>query len=158
MTADAASAQAARSTKRETGGAAGEASVAPAPRFEQIYDVSREDIDRMGHVNNVVYLRWVQDIAVAHWMARATPEQIASILWVVVRHEIDYLRQAFDGERLAARTWVGRATAATYERHTEIARVEDDKIIVRARSVWCPVDAVTKRPRRVDAELRARFE
>ncbi len=92
------------------------------------------------------------------WMAKASAEQIASILWVVVRHEIDYLRPAFPGEQLTAHTWVGAATAATYERLTEIVRVSDEKVIARARSVWCPVNAQTKRPRRVDAEMRARFE
>jgi len=112
----------------------------------------------MGYVNNVVYAQWVQDVAVKHWMAKASAEQIASVLWVVVRHEIDYLRPAYPDEKLIAHTWVGAATAATYERLTEIVRASDDKVIARARSVWCPVNAETKRPRRVDAAMRVRFE
>ncbi len=127
-------------------------------RFAHGFTVEASDIDVMGHVNNVVYVQWIQDVAVKHWMARASAEQIASVLWVVVRHEIDYLRPAFLGDTLIAHTWVGAATAATYERFTEIARSDNEKIIVRARSVWCPVNAETKRPRRVDAEMRARFE
>jgi len=127
-------------------------------KFAHSFTVEGSDIDVMGHVNNVVYVRWIQETAVKHWMTRASAEQIASILWVVVRHEIDYLRPAFLGDNLIAHTWVGAATAATYERFTEITRAGDDKTIVRARSVWCPVNAETKRPRRVDAEMRARFE
>ena len=127
-------------------------------KFAHDFTVEANDIDVMGHVNNVVYVQWIQDVAAKHWMARASVEQIADVRWVVVRHEIDYLRPAFLGEHLIAHTWVGAATAATYERFTEIARSGDEKIIVRARSVWCPVNAETKRPRRVDAEMRARFE
>ena len=129
-----------------------------AVKFAHTFTVEAGDIDVMGHVNNVVYVRWIQEVAVKHWMAKASAEQIASVLWVVVRHEIDYLRPAFLGDNLIAHTWVGAATAATYERFTEITRAGDDKTIVRARSVWCPVNAETKRPRRVDAEMRARFE
>ncbi|MCP9494431.1 MAG: acyl-CoA thioesterase [Pyrinomonadaceae bacterium MAG19_C2-C3] len=127
-------------------------------KFAHGFIVEARDIDVMGHVNNVVYVQWIQDVAVKHWMAKASVEQIASVLWVVVRHEIDYLRLAFLGDTLTAHTWVGAATAATYERFTEIVRPDDDRIIVRARSVWCPVNAETKRPRRVDAAMRARFE
>lgn len=127
-------------------------------KFAHGFTVEANDIDVMGHVNNVVYVQWIQDVAVKHWLARASVELITNVQWVVVRHEIDYLRPAFLGEHLIAHTWVGAATAATYERFTEIARSGDDKIIVRARSVWCPVNAETKRPRRVDAEMRARFE
>src|SRR5438105_2966053 len=69
--------------------------------FELPISVQPEDIDTMGHVNNIVYLRWVQDAATAHWMAAATEEQKAEYAWVVVRHEIDYLRPAVLGDELA---------------------------------------------------------
>jgi len=96
-----------------------------AVKFAHTFTVEAGDIDVMGHVNNVVYVRWIQEVAVKHWMAKASAEQIASVLWVVVRHEIDYLRPAFPGEQLTAHTWVGAATAVTYERLTEIVRVRD---------------------------------
>ncbi len=128
------------------------------PRFEHRFAVEAKDIDRMGHVNNIVYVRWIQDMAVKHWRVRATDEQQAKVLWVVVRHEIDYLRAAVEGDEIVARTWVGSATRTTYERLTEIERAADKKLLVKARSVWCAVDAATKRPIRADAALRARFE
>ena len=117
--------------------------------------VAPEDIDVMGHVNNVVYVRWVQDVAVAHWQAGATREQQNAIAWVVVRHEIDYKRPAMPGDTVVARTWVGTATAQTFERHTEILR--NGKVLVRARTLWCPVDIRSGRPLRVPQQVRDRF-
>ena len=75
--------------------------------FELAIAVEPADIDQLGHVNNVVYLRWVQEAAVAHWTAIAPATDQAKLLWVVVRHEIDYKQAAFLGDRIIARTWVG---------------------------------------------------
>ena len=79
-------------------------------RFEMRITIDPGDIDQMGHVNNVVYLRWVQDVAVAHWLAAAPTVDLDKLLWVVIRHEIDYKQPAFLGDEIIARTWVGTAT------------------------------------------------
>ena len=126
--------------------------------FECPVAVSEDDIDVNGHVNNVVYLRWVQDAAAAHWLAVSDPAQAARLAWVVLRHEIDYLRPAFLTDDLRARTWVGGTSAATFERHVEIVRAGDGQAAARARTVWCMLDAGSGRPRRIDARLRALFE
>src|SRR5512137_2825740 len=60
-------------------------------RYERAFPVEAGDIDQLGHVSSTVYLRWVQDMAIAHWSAAATAEQQAGLIWVVVRHEIDYV-------------------------------------------------------------------
>jgi acyl-CoA thioester hydrolase len=125
--------------------------------FELPIQVQPADIDRLGHVNNVVYLRWVQDAAVAHWRTAATPDQQAEVLWVVVRHEIDYKLAARAGEDLVAQTWVGTATGRRFDRHTEIRRAGDGRLLARARTVWCPIDPRTGRPAEVAPEVRARF-
>ncbi len=125
--------------------------------FEQSLTVAAGDIDGVGHVNNVVYLRWMQQAATAHWELVASPALRATVHWVVIRHEIDYKAPAFEGERLVVRTRVGRATAATWERHTEVRMVEGDKLLVRCRSVYVALDPATSRPRRVDTELMAPF-
>ena len=114
------------------------------------------DIDDLGHVNNVVYVRWVQDAALSHWRALATPTEMAEIAWVVVRHEIDYVRAVQRGERVILRTWVGEATKTTFERHTEIVRSANGQLLARARTLWCPVDPRTGRLRRIEPDLRAR--
>jgi acyl-CoA thioester hydrolase len=116
-----------------------------------------EDIDTLDHVNNIVYLRWVQEAATAHWNAGATDEQKAEYVWVVVRHEIDYLRPAMPGDALEARTYVGELSGAKFDRHVEIWRTTDSQLLARARSVWVALDARTGRPRRVPEELRLRF-
>ena len=71
--------------------------------FELAVAVKPEDIDELGHVNNVSYLRWVQDVAVAHWRSAAPAEDQAKLAWVVVRHEIDYKQAAFLGDEIVAR-------------------------------------------------------
>jgi acyl-CoA thioester hydrolase len=126
-------------------------------RFELTFDVAQEDIDRLGHVNNVVYLRWIQDVAARHWLTTVGEEETRGTVWVVVRHEIDYVQPAGPGDRVIARTWVGEARGATWDRHTEIVRASDGQVLARARSVWCPLNAETRRPRRLSPELRAGF-
>ena len=125
--------------------------------FELPIQVQPSDIDELGHVNNVVYLRWVQDAAVAHWRSAATPQQVAEVLWVVVRHEIDYKHPARRDDALVARTWVGAATPRTFERHTEILRGADRRVLARARTLWVPVAPDTLRPMHVGDEVRERF-
>jgi acyl-CoA thioester hydrolase len=126
-------------------------------RFQIILDVQPADIDELDHVNNAVYLRWVQEVAVAHWRAVVPPETQAATLWVVLRHEIDYKAAAVMGDQLLIETWVGTASKISFERHTEIFRAADRQLIVRARTLWCPIDPATKRPKRIDPEVRALF-
>jgi acyl-CoA thioester hydrolase len=129
----------------------------PTGPFELPIKVAAGDIDELGHVNNVTYLRWVQDAAVAHWTAAAPAAEQARLFWIVLRHEIDYLHPAHLEDRLAAFTWVGPSTRLRFDRHTEIRRVPDGRVLARARTVWCPIDAATRKPTPVSAELRARF-
>lgn len=125
--------------------------------FEIRITVNPNDIDQLGHVNNVVYLRWVQEAAVAHWSAAAPAADQAKLRWVVVRHEIDYKRPAVLGDEVIARTWVGTATRRAFDRHTELLRASERRVLARARTVWCPIDARTGRPTDVSPEVRARF-
>ncbi|MBK7934168.1 MAG: acyl-CoA thioesterase [Acidobacteria bacterium] len=124
-------------------------------RFSHSFSVDSGEIDELGHVNNVAYLKWVQDIAVAHWNDAATREQLERFIWVVVRHEIDYKKPAFAGEDITAETWVGEWTAVTCERFTEIKRGDD--LLVKGRTVWCMIDKATMRPVRIDSKMRERF-
>jgi acyl-CoA thioester hydrolase len=128
-----------------------------AERFELRIPVQPTDIDQLGHVNNVVFLRWVQDAAVAHWRAAAPKIDQEKLLWVVVRHEIDYRRPALPNDVILARTWVGTASDNLFERHTELEREGDGKLLARARTLWCPIDPTTGRPTEVSPEVRERF-
>ena len=109
------------------------------------------DIDELNHVNNVVFVRWVQDVAAAHWMATSTDELRTCYSWMLLRHEIDYLGQAFLGDRLIGTTWVGEAKGATFERFVELKK--DGKVITKSRTVWALLDAKTLKPRRIDQAM-----
>jgi len=124
-------------------------------KFSHVFRVSPDEIDEQGHVNNVAYLRWVQDVAVAHWRDAASEEMVAKYSWIVLRHEIDYKKQAFENEEITATTWVGEWTKVTCERFTEIHRGND--LLVSGRTVWCMFDKKTSRPSRISSDLVDRF-
>ena len=125
--------------------------------FELSVAVMPEDIDEQNHVNNIVYLRWVQEVATAHWQAIASSEAQSEIGWLVLRHEIDYKAPACPGDEILLRTWVGKATWLTFERFTEILRRSDGQLLSKARTLWCPINAQTARPVRVPLDVREQF-
>jgi acyl-CoA thioester hydrolase len=127
------------------------------PTFEMTVPVLPADIDGQNHVNNTVYLRWIQDVATAHWKSLASADAQAAIGWVVLRHEIDYRSPASLGDEILVRTWVGKASRLKFERFTEIHRKIDKQLLAQARTLWVPVDVRTGKPMRVSAELRAQF-
>jgi acyl-CoA thioester hydrolase len=125
--------------------------------FERQITASAADIDELGHVNNAVWVRWIQDIATAHWYALAAPEHKDAYIWLVVRHEIDYLRAVVPGETVTGRTWVGEAPkGARFDRHMEFVG-SDGKPRVRARTTWAILDKESGRPIRVPPEVIAPF-
>ena len=79
------------------------------PVFEMALTAEPEHIDELGHVNNAVWVQWIQQVAIAHWEAVANEAHKDAYFWVVVRHEIDYLRPAHEGDRITALTWIGDA-------------------------------------------------
>ena len=127
------------------------------PVFEMTFTAAAEHIDELGHVNNAVWVQWMEQVAVAHWRSVADPEHQDDFFWVVVRHEIDYLRAVLEGERITARTWAGEtAKGAKFDRHMEFLG-EDGKTRVRARTDWAIIDKASGRPLRVPAEVIAPF-
>ena len=127
------------------------------PTFEATLIAAPGDIDELGHVNNAVWVQWIQQVAIAHWEAAAGPVHAERYFWVVVRHEIDYLRPAFDGDRIAARTWIDEdVKGARSTRHMEFTG-PDGKLCVRARTQWAIIDKAAGRPIRVPREVVAPF-
>jgi len=125
--------------------------------FEMTVSVLPADIDEQNHVNNAVYLRWVEDVATAHWKSLASPDAQAAIGWVVLRHEIDYKMPAAAGDEILLRTWVGKASRLKFERFTEIRRKIDMQLLAQGRTLWVPIDVRTGKPTRVSVELRGQF-
>ena len=127
------------------------------PLFELTFTAAAEHIDELGHVNNAVWVQWIQQVAVAHWEALAAEAHKQRYFWVVVRHEIDYLRAAHLGDRIDARTWVGDAPqGARFERFVEFTGA-DGKVCVRSRTQWAIIDKASSRPIRVPPEVIAPF-
>ncbi|NJM26226.1 MAG: acyl-CoA thioesterase [Bacteroidia bacterium] len=127
----------------------------PTRAFSYPITVADADIDELGHVNNVVYLRWVQDAAAAHWDAVATAQVKSIHRWVVLRHEIDYKAPAFGNEQLTAHTWVENYNGARSQRRVLIFR--DDTVLAAALTTWCLLDAGTMRPKRVQSDIQQLF-
>lgn len=116
--------------------------------------VAPEDIDELNHVNNIVYLRYVQEAAIGHW--KTVPQEIASqIVWMARRHEIDYLKQAFLGDDLIIKTWVDTFVGVKSFRHCEIMR--GDEVLARSITHWVALDAQTLRPKRITEEIVKQF-
>ena len=127
------------------------------PTFCMDFVAAPEHIDELGHVNNAVWVQWIQEIAVAHWRSIADRAHDEAYFWVVVRHEIDYLRAAFEGDRISGKTWVGEAPkGARFDRFVEMTG-NDGRPCIRARTHWAIIDKSSGRPIRVPPEVIAPF-
>ena len=120
--------------------------------FSHSFVVARDDIDEQGHVNNVVYVRRIQDVDVAHWFSLTTPETREKFTWVVLRHEIDYKKAAFENEEIMAATWVGEPARVSWERFKEIRCGTD--LLIKAKSNRCLIDRRTMKPMRITEEIK----
>ena len=126
-------------------------------RHSLIFTAGPQQIDELGHVNNAVWLQWVQDIAVAHWEAVAAPGHKAAYIWVVTRHEIDYRGNIAEGESVTAETFIPEPpTGARFDRCVEF-RNSAGKVIVAARTTWAIIDRQSGRILRVPKEVAAPF-
>lgn len=131
--------------------------VVPAETYTHQRTVAEEDLDDLHHVNNVRYVQWIQDVAKEHWEVRATDQLKKDFIWVVIRHEIDYKKQAFMGDEILIETYVGETTFVTSERFVNVKNAETGDVLVAAKSMWCLLDADSKRPTKITEELRTVF-
>lgn len=120
--------------------------------------VPSDDIDVLGHASNVAYVRWVQDAAVAH--SESVGLGIEAYLafgavFVVRRHELDYLRSAMSGDAIVLETWIEAWSAATSTRRTRVLRGEEE--LAHAVTTWAFIDRTTGRPARVPDAVKAAF-
>ncbi len=136
--------------------------------FEYTLIVPSSAIDVMGHVNNVVYLDWVQTAASKHWNHATedyfkdedlTEERIGikKMAWVVLDHHIRYKAEALEGEELIIKTYVEKMSGVRSERHTVITRKSDQKILVTAVTNWCLLKMPEAKPMRIPEEIHRLF-
>lgn len=114
-----------------------------------------EDIDDNDHVNNVVYVRWLQDVGTAHWNARFDADTRARWSWVCLRHEVDYRRPLALGDTVTARTWVGVPQGPRFARYVLIEGPRG--VAAQGLSEWVLVDAKTMRPARIPPDMLEPF-
>ena len=121
------------------------------PPFQHKIEIAQADIDDLGHVNNVVYLRWVQEVAAAHWEYSAPSDLKSKYAWVVLRHEIDYKNPAFLSDEITGITWVGTHSGPRFDRFVKIQ--SQNKVFAEAKTTWCLLDAKSFRPIRIPQEI-----
>ncbi len=124
--------------------------------FYHSFNVKKEDIDNLNHVNNVVYLKWINEISGKHWGVLSTEEINKKYFWVVLRHEIDYLQSAILNDKITVYTWVGESSGVRSIRHVHI--YNEDVLLVKAQTTWCLMDAKTQRPTRINNDIMKLLE
>jgi len=131
---------------------------APTHAYSHDFTVEASDIDQLGHANNVAYVRWVQDVAAAHWHHLYPPtEALPPQVWVVQEHRVRYLRSAYVGDNLRVSTWVADVKGASSKRLTRIERVADGQLLCAAETQWVLLDAGSGRPVRVPGDVAERL-
>ena len=126
-----------------------------APTHVHALAIEPSDIDFMGHVNNAVYLEWVQEAVIAYWQRMAPAEAVAQHLWVALKHEITYRRPAFLDDAIVASVVAEGMQGARAFFSTVIRRGEE--VLAEVRSSWCCLDAATQRPARLARDVVRRF-
>jgi acyl-CoA thioester hydrolase len=129
----------------------------PSDIFYYDISVGKNDLDELNHVNNVVYLQWVQEAATAHWRTAASQSVQEKYIWVVVRHEVDYKMPALLDDELVAKTWVLDYDGARSNRIVQIIRKSDDRVITEAKTTWVMLRTDNGRPVRITDEIRKIF-
>ncbi|SEB38375.1 acyl-CoA thioester hydrolase [Tenacibaculum sp. MAR_2009_124] len=119
--------------------------------YEKTHLVQKSEIDEYNHVNNVVYVQWINDIANEHWKELIKGIKSIDYAWFVVRHEIDYKAQALLNDTVLIKTWVGKTEGVKSVRHVEISR--DSQVLVKALTTFCLVDSKTGRPKRITEDV-----
>jgi acyl-CoA thioester hydrolase len=117
--------------------------------------VQESHLDELNHVNNSVYLQFIQEAAMQHWYSHVPKTITDSLRWVARRHEIDYLKQAFLGDRLQIKTWVEAFSGVSSDRRCEIYRGEE--LLTKSKTQWVALDFPTLRPKRISPEIEHYF-
>lgn len=110
-------------------------------------EVKKEDIDDLNHVNNAVYVQWMDAVAREHWSFLTKNTDVSNYIWMVNKHEIDYKNQAFLGDTITAKTYVGETGGVKSIRFIEFYK--DDVLIVKSKTTWVLLDAKTYKPTRI---------
>ena len=119
--------------------------------------VSKNDLDELNHVNNVIYIHWIQEIAKNHWKSLVSSEIIKNYYWVLLEHQIKYLHPAFLGDKIILKTYIEKTEVVKSNRIVEIYNTDTNKLLVTSKTIWCLINAKTNKPNRITDEIREAF-
>ena len=122
-----------------------------AVSYQHSFPVEARHLDGLNHVNNVVYLQWVNDISEKHWELLSNESLNSKYFWVCLRHEIDYLHQAVLGDEITVFTWIGESAGVKSVRNVHIYK--GDILLTKIKSTWCLIDAKTLKPTRIKEDI-----
>ena len=125
--------------------------------LEKEITVSKNDLDDLNHVNNVIYIHWVQEIAKEHWKSLVSNEIIKNYYGVVLEHQIKYLNPALLNDKIMIKTYIEKTEGIRSNRIVEIYNRNNDKLLVKSKTIWCLINAKTNKPNRITDEIRKAF-
>ena len=119
--------------------------------------VSKNDLDDLNHVNNVVYIQWIQKIAKEHWEKLASNEILDNYYWVLLEHQIKYLYPALLDDKIRIKTYIDSTEEIKSSRIVEIYNNDTNRLLVNSRTIWCLINSKTNKPIRIPDEIRQVF-
>ncbi|WP_274475812.1 acyl-CoA thioesterase [Mangrovimonas aestuarii] len=125
--------------------------------YETIIEVTEEHLDQQNHVNNVVYVQWVQDIAWAHWDKTATKAMTDAYYWVMINHFIEYKKEAKLGDSIKVKTYIVRSEGVRCVRAVEISNADSDVLLAKSETQWCLISRNNNRPARIPEDIQELF-
>jgi len=125
--------------------------------LEKEITVSKNDLDDLNHVNNVVYIHWIQEIAKKHWKILVSNEIIKNYYWVLLEHQIKYLHPALLNDKIRLKTYIEKTTGIKSSRIVEIYNKDTNKLLVTSTTIWCLINAKTNKLNRITDEIRQAF-
>ena len=125
--------------------------------YSKLITVSENDLDDLEHVNNVRYVQWMQDIAKEHWQSKASEEIQNGIVWVVLKHNIQYKGAAKLGDIINVKTYIAKTEGATSTRVVEMYNNKTNQLLIQSETDWCLLNAETMKPMRISPEIENIF-
>ena len=125
--------------------------------LENEITVSKNDLDDLNHVNNVIYIHWVQEIAKKHWKSLVSNEIIKNYFWILLEHQIKYLFPAFLNDKIRLKTYIEKTDGVKSNRIVEIYNKDTKKLLVTSKTIWCLINANTGKPNRITEEIKKAF-
>ena len=125
--------------------------------FEKLIIVRQDDLDELNHVNNVRYVKWVNDVAKEHWFQNVTDDISKDYFWVLLNHNIEYKNPAILNDVVMLKTYVIKAEGVTSTRVVEMFNSKTNKLLIKSETNWCLISSKTQRPTRINSDIANLF-